>query len=79
MSVEKLGALVAWEHEPTEHGVALTMRVARTVAEFRAVEGPQVNVILNDRQLREFAIDIVKAATERGIEFYPPKRRWWQL
>lgn len=78
MSVENLGAAVSWQRHPSKSGIVLSIRLAETPADFHAECFREVQFALNDRQLRQIAIDLVKSASERGITFYPP-RRWWNF
>lgn len=72
------GALAGWKRSVTDHGVVVTVQVATTPERFQARDFDEVQLALNDRQLRSFARDLARAARERGMELAAP-RRWWSF
>jgi hypothetical protein len=64
------GVLIGWKRQPTLHGIVLTMQVAESAEQFTERSWSQINIALNERQLRSLARDLERAATERGIELH---------
>lgn len=67
-------SLIGWKRQRTLNGIVLTMQLVRTVEDVRTGQIAEMNIALNDRQLRSLARDLTRAAGERGIElFYRPQ------
>lgn len=76
-SSEMLGALIGWKRAESASGIVLTLQLARTSDNVKEGNLTQVHLALNDRQLRSMARDLTRAAAERGVELWAPKR-WWK-
>jgi hypothetical protein len=72
------GALVGWKRGPTDHGIILTLQVASDASDFTNRDFAQVDLALNERQLRSLARDLSRAAEERGIALFAKKGRLFQ-
>jgi hypothetical protein len=78
MTAVATGALVGWERNPAAYGIILRMQILTTRDDEGFSNFVEVQVALNDRQLRSLARDLRRAADERGLQLRPA-RRWWQL
>lgn len=74
MPIVTSGALAGWKRDPSEHGVILTVQVARSTEDFDQHNFDVARVALNDRQLRSLARDLARAARERGIDLGSRKK-----
>jgi len=72
------GALAGWARQETRHGVVMTLQIATSAEAFRQRQFDEVNVVLNERQLRSLARDLARSAEARGIEL-SAKRSWWRF
>lgn len=72
------GLLLNWDHQQREHGIILSARIAGTALNYESALSAWVRIRLNDQQIRDLAVDLVRAAMMRGIEFKGP-RKWWQI
>lgn len=72
------GMLVDWNHQQSDRGIILSARVLGTDRNHESRFGALLRLTLNDRQLRAFTIDLVKASMMRGIRF-EKSRRWWRI
>jgi hypothetical protein len=64
------GALVGWRRSDSDNGAVLRLQVARTSADFREHSYDRIEIALNDRQLRSFTRDMVRAAQDRHIRLF---------
>lgn len=78
MAVLTTGALAGWSRHETRHGIVMTLQIATSAEAFHQRQFDEVNVVLNERQLRSFARDLARSAKTRGIEL-TAKRSWWKL
>jgi hypothetical protein len=78
MSKRIAGQVIWWEARPSRNGIVLSFEIARSVSEFLAGEETSIKLVLNDRQIKALAIDMVKSALMQGVEFTSPKK-WWKL
>jgi len=62
------GALAGWKRDKTDHGMILTLQVARSSDDYQQRRFDVARMALNDRQLRSLARDLARAARERGID-----------
>lgn len=79
MMPEAPAILVGWKRDVTEHGIVLTMQVARTADDARLRRNDKVAIVLNERQLRSFARDLVRASASRGLDVFHEARGWRRL
>lgn len=78
MSERSAQAVAGWRRFDGEHGIVLRMQLVGSVDGYRRREFDRVDLVLNDRQLRSLARDLVRAAEARGLEL-EAKRRWWRF
>lgn len=78
MSKRVAGHVIQWVARPSRNGVILHFEIARSVDEYLAGDEISIKMVLNDRQLKSLAIDIVKSALTQGVEFTSPKK-WWNF
>jgi hypothetical protein len=73
------GALVGWRQSQSEHGAVLRLQVARSAADVRDRSWDKVEIALNERQLRSFARDLVRAAHERDLRLFARRPLWERM
>jgi hypothetical protein len=72
------GLLLDWDYQQREQGIILSTRIAGAALNYESAISAWVRIRLNDQQLRDLVVDLVRAAMMRGIEFKGP-RKWWQI
>jgi len=72
------GLLLEWDYQQREHGIILSARIAGTALNYESALSAWVRIRLNDQQLKDLAVDLVRASMMRGIEFKGPPK-WWQI
>jgi hypothetical protein len=72
------GLLLDWDYQQREQGIILSTRIAGAALNYESALSAWVRIRLNDQQLRDLVVDLVRAAMMRGIEFKRP-RKWWQI
>lgn len=78
MSTIATGALAGWRRTDGLNGIVLTMQIVDSIEAYQDHRVAKVQVALNDRQLRSLARDLMRAASERGIELQA-RRPWWRI
>ncbi len=76
------GALIGWRRNSSRHGVILTLQIVENATQYQDHHYHQVNLALNERQLRSLARDLARASRSRGLPplraKLPFHRRVWQ-
>lgn len=68
------GALLGWKRAMTDDGVVLRLQVAENKERYKKKDFEAVTLFLNDRQLRSYTRDLIRASKERSIKSKPDSR-----
>lgn len=77
--VQTPAILVGWKRDISDHGIILTMQVADTAQDAQRRHYHKVSLVLNERQLRSFTRDLVRASALRGLDVFHEPRGWRRL